>query len=84
MQQEEEEDVAGPMETEGGDKAKEADEPKREPPTFKQVIAGAVEECLEVYEKGARLRILGGILLNVPWVVVLYCIGGGKVVYRSD
>ena len=81
LQQVEEEDAEG---TTAEDDDEASDEPEREPPTFKQVIAGAVEEGLEVYEKGARLRILAGILLNVPWVVVLYFIGGGKVVYQSD
>lgn len=80
LQQVEEEDVAGPT---AEDDEESSDEPEIEPPTFKQVISGAVEEGLEVYERGARLRIVGGILLNVPWVVVLYCIGGGKVAYQS-
>lgn len=51
-------------------------------PTHKTVIAGAVEEGLESYEGGARRRVLIGILVNLPWVLLIWCISGDTMVYQ--
>lgn len=52
--------------------------------TFKRIISGAVEEGLELYENGARLQILFGILLNLPWMVVLWFSRGSNTAYLAD
>lgn len=52
--------------------------------TFKRIISGAVEEGLGIYEGGARLQILLGVLLNLPWVLVLWFGRGGNTAYVAD
>lgn len=61
-----------------------ADAPREQPMTFKQVISGAIEEGLRDYENGARWRILFGILLNVPWILVLWFGRGSNTAYVAE
>ncbi|CAM9490400.1 unnamed protein product [Ectocarpus fasciculatus] len=61
-----------------------ADAPREEPMTFKQVISGAIEEGLRDYENGARWRILFGILLNIPWMLVLWFGRGSNTAYVAE
>lgn len=60
------------------------DPPKEQPMTFKRIISGAVEEGLGLYENGARLQILLGLLLNLPWVLVLWFGRGSNTAYVAD
>ncbi|CBJ29864.1 conserved unknown protein [Ectocarpus siliculosus] len=60
------------------------DAPREQPMTFKQVISGAIEEGLRDYENGARWRILFGILLNVPWMLVLWFGRGSNTAYVAE
>ncbi|CAM9421672.1 unnamed protein product, partial [Scytosiphon promiscuus] len=60
------------------------DAPKERPMTFKRVISGAVEEGLGKYEDGARWRILLGVLLNIPWMLVLWYGRGSNTAYVAD
>ena len=65
-----------------GDASPEA--PKKPPMTFKRIMSGAVEEGLGTYENGARLQILFGVLLNVPWLLVLWFGRGSNTSYVAD
>lgn len=60
------------------------DAPREQPMTFKRVISGAIEEGLRDYENGARWRILFGILLNVPWMLVLWFGRGSNTAYVAE
>lgn len=41
-----------------------------------RIIAEAIKETLK-YEKGATRKIASGVILNYPWVVMLFYVGGG-------
>lgn len=58
--------------------------PKREPTTFKRIIARAVEEGLNSYERSSWLRIYFGVLINMPWIFLLWYVSGGTAVYQAD
>eukprot|EP00903_Cladosiphon_okamuranus_P008866 g8489.t1 len=58
--------------------------PTTQPPTFKRIISGAVEEGLGIYENGARLQILLGVVLNIPWLLVLWFGRGSNTAYVAD
>lgn len=52
-------------------------------PTFKRVVSGAVDECVGRFEAGVNRQLILGVLVNIPWMVLLMFVTSDDLAYDA-